>query len=69
MIVTSNDEYIEREHMWTKYVPTSAADDWHCKYHVKATPSLYQSDTPELRGYLYIEAEQYGFDEDVFVII
>ena len=69
VIVSSSKEYAEREHKWTKYVPTSAARDWHCKYHVSAAPSLITSEVPEMRGYLYLEGEQYGFDEELYIIV
>jgi len=69
VIVKSSKDYVTREHKWTKYVPTSAARDWHCKYHISAIPSLISSETEEMRGYLYIESEQYGFDEEMYVII
>lgn len=67
--MSKSNEYVLREYKWSKYVPTTAARDWHCKYHISATESLISSEIEEFRGYLYVEGEQIGFDEEVYVII
>lgn len=46
-------------------VPYEGAEDIRCKYVVKPGANLPGKST----GYIYLEIETYGFDEDVFVII
>ena len=53
-----------REHKWTSIIPTKDAINWHCKYYVKAEEGLAGQG-----GYVYIEAEQYGFMGDVYLIV
>ena len=48
-------------------IPTVEAFDWHCKYRIYANQDLIRNSGKE--GYMYLEIEPYGFDEDVYVII
>lgn len=54
------------EHAFDLEVPTTAAAAWHCKYHVTSEDAIATADTI---GYTYLETEQYGFDDDVWVIV
>jgi hypothetical protein len=45
---------------------------WHCKYIIQASQSIINSiveDDQNDKGYLYVEGEQNGFDEEVWVIV
>jgi hypothetical protein len=36
VIVSRSNEYVFREYKWNRLVPTTAAKNWHCKYHISA---------------------------------
>lgn len=55
----------QRSYDWRTDVPYDDAVHLRCKYYIKAGDSLPgRSD-----GFIFVQLEQYGFDEDVFVII
>jgi len=51
-----------RQHWWHEEIPTPAATNWHCKYHIRADRSIIAEEDPEKRGMIYLEIEPYGFD-------
>ena len=55
----------QRSYDWKRDVPYDGAKNLRCKYNIKANSAL----PGKASGYVYVELEQYGFDEDVFVII
>lgn len=61
----TGDNYLMQEHAFKIEVPTNAAASWHCKYQVSSSDDLASAST----GYTYLEAEQYGFDDNVLVIV
>jgi len=63
--VNEENKVYEREYDWKLDVPYEGAVNLRCKYVVKANANLPSKST----GFLYIQLEQYGFDEDVFVIV
>jgi len=52
-------------------LPTLEAEDWNCKYKVaisdKLKSTLAASNTK--LGYIMVQVEQYGFDDDVAIIV
>lgn len=44
-------------------MPNSEASEWNCKYAIKA------STTNQTKTYTYLEVEQYGFENSVYVIV
>ena len=65
----SGDNYIQREHPFKLEVPTLDAENWSCKYHITSEAAIADAADDESKGYIYLEAEQYGFDENVVVIV
>ena len=63
------DHLVYRGYLWAQTVPSPDAPDWHCKYRVRAARGLVASENEDERGYIYVQVEPYGFDEDVFLII
>jgi hypothetical protein len=61
-------DYLMKEHPFKVAVPTTAAASWHCKYIITSEDSLATA-ALATRGYTYIETEQYGFDDNVIVIV
>ena len=62
---------VARSHTWNFIVPDPTAVNWNCKYHVSLSQKMvdqYQKDKKDL-GYIMVQIEQYGFDEDVSVIV
>jgi len=52
-----------REWIFRTSVPSEAAKNWHCKYIVRADRSLVSNQDKNKNGYIYLQIEQYGFDE------
>ena len=50
-------------------MPTSEASAFHCKYKIEAASELSSNTDPKLKGYIFIQIEQYGFDEEVHIIV
>jgi hypothetical protein len=50
-------------------VPTTAAASWHCKYGVTSSTKIPDGTAEASRGYIYLIAESYGFDNNVIVIV
>ena len=50
-------------------MPAPSAEDWHCKYSIRADRILVSHEDPDYRGYIFLDIEPYAFDEDVFVIV
>ena len=70
MITVPSDSDVKRSHAFEKDNLSSASKDWNCKYHLRshlddAAISGAESD----RGYLYFVAEQYGFENNVYVLM
>jgi len=61
------DQWEQRRHIWNVNIPNSDADQWNCKYQIRASQSLI--DATESTGYIYLEIENYAFDEYIFIII
>ena len=59
------DKVITREYDWIREVPYADAANLRCKYVIRAGKDLPSRST----GFIYVELEQYGFDDDVFVIL
>ena len=52
-------------------LPTAAAEYWNCKYKVAITDKLkgdLEAAGTKL-GYIMVQVEQYGFDDDVAIIV
>ena len=59
---------IRREYVWNFPVPTSKAYGFYCKYKIQVSArNLVDSADPASRGYIMLQIEQYGFDEDVII--
>lgn len=63
-----NKEYT-RSHRWGTQVPTLKALTWNCKYVIRAKRELVSQEEESERGYIMLQVEQYGFDEEVFLIV
>lgn len=63
--VDKEGEVTTRSYDWRTNVPYADATNIRCKYVIKAGANLPGKSS----GYLFVQLEQYGFDEDVFVII
>lgn len=52
-------------------MPTPEAEDWNCKYQILATEDLISQLKKENKevGYIMVQIEQYGFDEEVSIIV
>ena len=61
MQFTEKDKYQYKLKLWEQQLPNPEAD-WNCKYLLQADQSL-QSD------YIYLELENYGFEEEVRVMV
>ena len=61
----TGDNKLLKEHLFNLEVPTLAAASWHCKYHLTSSDEIATA----AEGYIYLEAEQYGFDDNVFVYV
>ena len=60
---------MNKVHEFNIEVPNAAADTWHCKYGL-TTSNMIPAGTPEAsRGYYYLAAESYGFDNNVIIIV
>ena len=60
---------VQREYLWDMTVPTDLAKSFNCKYTVKADRDLVSAVSETERGYIMVQLEQYGFDEEVLVIV
>ena len=51
-------------------MPSAAAAEFNCKYIIRSTRQFFYglNDTKDY-GYIHLTIEQYGFDEDVYVIV
>jgi len=59
----------QRQHTWNTEVPTDQAYSWNCKYIIRAKRSLVSQEDVSKRGYIMLQVEQYGFDDEVFLIV
>ena len=50
-------------------VPTLNAKNFHCKFKIFASDEIVSKQNEQDIGHIYIEGEQYGFDEEVFVFV
>jgi hypothetical protein len=57
-----------KEHDFKFEVPTLTAAKWHCKYHLTSEDAIATAEVASI-GYTYLETEQYGFDNNVIVIV
>lgn len=59
------------EHEWAQTVPVgAAAAKWHCKFGISASDHKPTATiAPADSGYIYLLAENYGFDNNVIVIV
>jgi hypothetical protein len=64
----TDSDYLMKEHPFKLTVPTADAASWHCKYIIQSEDSIATADVAT-RGYTYLETEQYGFDDNVIVIV
>lgn len=62
-------EPITKVHDFNLQVPTTAAASWHCKYGISASNKIPAGTAEASRGYIYLVAESYGFDNNVIVIV
>jgi hypothetical protein len=56
-------------HEFNLEVPTKAADPWHCKYGLSTSTKIPDGTEDTAKGYYYLVAEGYGFDNDVIIIV
>ena len=56
-------------HEFNQLVPTSSASTWHCKYGVSTSDYKPDGTASSDMGYTYLVAENYGFDNNVIVIV
>lgn len=57
-----------REHTFIHQVPSEASRDYNCKYVIRSHHSLVQQEPEEEKGFIFVQIETYGFDDDVFLI-
>jgi hypothetical protein len=50
-------------------VPTLSAKEFYCKFKIFASEEITSKASEQDIGHIYIEGEQYGFDEEVFVYV
>lgn len=55
--------------MWNQEVPTLNAKNFYCKFKIFASEEITSKASEQDIGHIYIEGEQYGFDEEVFVFV
>lgn len=67
--VNYRDFWYQKEYVWRQPVPTQKADNWHCKYHISAKRKIVSWSDWSRRGFLFLQIEQYGFDEEVYIIV
>lgn len=56
-------------HEFNQLVPTSQAAPWHCKYGISTSDFKPDGTATADMGYTYLIAENYGFDNNVIVIV
>ena len=54
-----------KEYDWKREVPYDDAIHLRCKYAIRTSTNLPSRSS----GYLYVEIENYGYEEDIFVIV
>ena len=47
-------------------VPDSSSNNWHCKYEIKSDPKFLLENK---NGYIMLQTEMYGFDEEVNIVV
>lgn len=67
--IRESNKFVEREHIWDFETPTLDAKNYFCKYHIQVDDALISGDADADKGLIYLEGEQYGFDEEVFVYV
>lgn len=50
-------------------VPDSSASTWHCKYGLTTSTKIPAGTADDAKGYYYLVAENYGFDNNVIIIV
>jgi hypothetical protein len=50
-------------------VPTLAATNWHCKYGLTTSAKIPDGTAEASRGYVYLAAENFGFDNNIWIIV
>jgi hypothetical protein len=63
------DEAVVKKHVIKYSVPLTSAKDWHCKYGISASGLIPDGTLEEFRGYTYLIPENYGFDNNVIIIV
>ena len=64
LIEDKTKEY-SKEFYWPITVPNLSALDYHCKYMIQTARSIVMKSG----GYTFLQIEQYGFDEEVTLIV
>ena len=60
-----------REQTWEFKVPRASFSTFHCKYQISVTQKLLDTQIGYhgKSGYIFLQVEQYGFDEEVTVMV
>ena len=60
-----------REQTWEFKVPRAPFSTFHCKYQISVTQKLLDTQIGYhgKAGYIFLQVEQYGFDEEVTVMV
>jgi len=67
--IVASDFWYTGEVNWDETIPSEAAADWNCKIRVKLWKQMYIGKSTKQRGWNLIQIENYGFDDNVYLIV
>lgn len=67
-LIDKTDWWFTKQYEFNTEVPTAKSADWNCKMKIVVKSSLI-SMSASRRGYIFIQIEMLGFDDDVHLIV
>ena len=68
-VIDKTDWWFNKAYEFDTEVPTQASADWNCKMKITVRKQLLQEMSISRRGYVFLQIETLGFDDDVHLII